>query len=498
LINCGCEFVQKRKLYIIMGLIVIAVLGASAVIYREQVSVSTASVLSPQVLSVATAFPAPEKTSYQMKLRLDVANNILYGTTLLNTQNTSGKTLDELWFTAYPNCFQSIDKTPAPLEAYYAGFNQGWLRFSLIKVNGQDVQFTEKEASIQVKTVSAIAPEANIQVEMTWRAQIPRLQYRYGSNNTVYMLGNFYPTLNVLSKDGWHNSYNSVFGDPFCFQSAYYAVSLNIPNAYNVVATGRTLSQTSEDDGRDTYLIEARDARDFSLLVMYDYTEIKEEIKGVTIKCYFPRKHPEIAQQILRKSGQIIAYYASQFGSYPYEEFKVAFVPMQGFHGMEYSGLIFLREEFLQAGYEPELSDFILAHEIAHQWWYGMVGNDQLREPWLDEGLANWSAYKYLQEVEGKPIPAGLEYKEGTNLGKELKEMYSRQEYYLTAYTGGEAFWFGLEKELGHETVIKVLRRYLANYKNKIATTQDLMDIIKMEAHQDMSGYIYKWFPPKS
>jgi aminopeptidase N len=91
-----------------------------------------------------------------------------------------------------------------------------------------------------------------------------------------------------------------------------------------------------------------------------------------------------------------------------------------------------------------------------------------------------------------------LEYKEGMNLGKELREMYSRQEYYNTAYTGGEAFWFGLEKELGHETVIKVLRRYLVNYKHKIATTQDLIDIIELEANQDMSGYIYKWFPPKS
>ncbi|MDD4802873.1 MAG: M1 family metallopeptidase [Syntrophomonas sp.] len=488
---------QKRYTYLFMSLIVIAVLCATAIVYKKQPPVPAVALLAPQSPAVAGIFPAPDKTSYQMRLRLDVSNNILYGTTLLKTQNTCGNKLDELWFTAYPNCLQKSDTTPAPQEAYFAGFNPGWLRFNHVKVNGQEVQFFEKGVSIQVKTASAIAAGDDIQVEIIWQAKIPRLKYRFGSNNTVYMLGNFYPALNVLTKDGWLNSYNSVFGDPFCFQTAYYAVSLNIPNAYNMVATGRTVSRTTEDDGRDTYLIEARDARDFSLLVMYDYTEIKQEIKGVTVKCYFPGQHTEVAQKVLRKSGQILSYYASRFGSYPYEEFKVAFVPMQGFHGMEYCGLIFLREDFLQQGYEPERSEFILAHEIAHQWWYGMVGNDQLREPWLDEGLANWSAYKYLQEIEGKQIPSGLEYRNGMDLGKEMRDIFSSQEYYRTAYTGGESFWFGLEKELGNDRVIKVLRRYLADYKNKIATTQDLMDIIKMEAGQDMSEYIYKWFPPK-
>jgi len=83
-------------------------------------------------------------------------------------------------------------------------------------------------------------------------------------------------------------------------------------------------------------------------------------------------------------------------------------------------------------------------------------------------------------------------------LGKELRDMYSSQEYYRTAYAGGEAFWFGLEDQLGHDAVIKVLRRYLAEYKNRIATTHDLLDIIKLEAHKDMSKYINKWFPVKS
>jgi aminopeptidase N len=72
--------------------------------------------------------------------------------------------------------------------------------------------------------------------------------------------------------------------------------------------------------------------------------------------------------------------------------------------------------------------------------------------------------------------------------------MRSNREYYRTAYEGGEAFWYGLEQELGEEMVIKVLRSYLAEYKFKIACSRDLLAIIEKEAHKDMDYYFDKWF----
>ena len=122
-----------------------------------------------------------------------------------------------------------------------------------------------------------------------------------------------------------------------------------------------------------------------------------------------------------------------------------------------------------------------------------MVGNDQLREPWLDEGLANWLANKYLQKYRSYSQP-DINYQQGVKLSKQLKEMRSNREYYSTAYEGGEAFWYGLEQELGEETVINVLRSYLAEYRYKIASGQDLLTIIEKEAHKDMDYYFNKWF----
>ncbi len=440
-------------------------------------------------------FPSPEKTVYQMGLYLDINNRVLYGTTTLNTENTSGRILQELWFTAYPNAFKKPNNSPAPKKAYYAGFDEGWLEFSEIKVNGKPAPYVLEGVSVQVSLTEDLLPNQPVVVEMQWIVKIPKVAYRFGSKDNVFMLGNFYPTLNVLGEE-WHNSYNSLFGDPFCFHTANYLVRLNTPEAYKVVATGTNLQKIAEDNGRQTHIIEARNVRDFSLAVLYNYEEISKDSGNTTVTVYVPNNNTEIGNLLLEESSAMLNYYSCKFGSYPYPDFKIVFVPMDGFHGMEYSGLIFLRDEFLLPNYDRSRSEFILAHEIAHQWWYGMVGNDQLKEPWLDEGLANWSAYKYLQEVKGQEVTFVEKSKAKFNLAKELRDIYSTSEYYETAYSGGEAFWFSLENELGTDTAFKILRRYLAEFRYKIATTADLFAIIKAEADQDMDEFLDKWFSP--
>lgn len=487
----------KRKIYLL--LIFIGVMAATYFIYADQKSGPLVSTLSLDRSKEKDpgVFPAPGLTIYDMGLYLDINTRTLYGHTVLNTRNTSGQILNELWFTAYPNAFRDSRQTPAPQSAYYSGFDQGWLEFQEFKVNDQKVEYFQDGVSIQAIIPSDIIPGADFKVEMKWQAKVPRLAYRYGTKDSVYMLGNFYPILNVLSADGWHNSYNSVFGDPFCFNCADYLVAVNLPEGYRLVSTGENTETIAEDNGRETSFIRAQNARDFCLAVLYDYNESKDEQGRPAISCYSPNNYKDPSADILRRSREILNLYACNWGSYPYPEFKVVFVPMKGFHGMEYSGLIFLSHDFLDPNIYKEKGEFILAHEIAHQWWFGMVGNDQLKEPWLDEGLASWSAYKYLEKFKGIKPPDNQEFKGGINLAREMRQFYSTREYYLTAYSGGEAFWFGLENELGADTVNKVLRRYLADYRFKIATTDDLLEVIKKEAHQDMTDYFSKWFKPQ-
>lgn len=438
-------------------------------------------------------FPDPENTTYNMSIYLDIDSRTLYGSTLLKTSNTSGQLLDSLWFTIYPNAFRDPEHTPAPDDAYYDGFDAGWFKIDNLKVNGYDADFSIQGVSLQVNLDQDLLPGENINVEMKWQAKVPRAAYRYGSKGGIFMLGNFYPILNVYTNEEWHTSYDAVFGDPFCFNCADYIVRLNTPDSYQVAATGNIITRVAEDNGRQTHLIQAQNARDFSMAIMYGYEEIVSG-HNPAIKVYLPWGKEHLGQKVLDESADILQYYSCQLVSYPYSEFKIVFVPMKGFHGMEYSGMIFLRDDFLGPDTDCEHSQFVLAHEIAHQWWYGIVGNDQLREPWLDEGLANWSAYKYLEDVKGKKRPEKQLESKDVNLARELQEMYSRPDYYRTAYTGGESFWFALEEQLGSEKTFKVLHRYIAENKYGIADSENLLETIKKEAGKDMNGFFFEWF----
>ncbi len=442
-------------------------------------------------------FPLPESTLYQMGLYLDVENRELRGISLINTCNTTEDPLQELWFSLYPNAFKDQKTTPAPPEAYSRGFDPGWIEISQVQINGERAEYHLEGISMQVIPTSDLKPGEEFNIEIKWTVKIPKMAYRFGSQGATFMLGNFYPVLNLLDENGWHKAYNTKFGDPFCLPSADYLVQLNIPEAYGIASSGSVIRTAADDTGRETYLIAAGKVRDFCLLVMYDYSEINAVQNNVVINCFIPSAYDTaIGSEIVQLSHKIMNYYACRWGSYTYPEFQVALVPMEGFQGMEFSNIIFLREDLFTGGFDPERCEYLLAHEIAHQWWYGMVGNDQLREPWLDEGLANWSACEYLEYAHGNRAasPPGTA---GRNivLNRGLQDFASSRDYYSTAYDYGSKFWSALESELGEYTVDKVLRSYLRLYKNSIASASELREVIEKDAPDgtDITPFLQKW-----
>lgn len=486
---------MNRKI-IFLSIIIAAVCCAAGLFYWQQTTVHQKVLADEYHTGVpqdrGTLFPLPEKTQYEMKLYFDPVKRMIYGSSLIQTVNNQNNDMNEIWLTIYPNVFKDQTQTPAPLDAYAENFDPGWLTIEDVQVNQKEAVFQEEGISCKITLADPIPANKNLVIEMTWQVKIPRVKYRFGYQDGAYMLGNFYPILDVFDGKEWHNSYNSNFGDPFCFASASYLASINIPQEYQIASSGQVIKKAVQDDGREIQIIQAENARDLGLVILDNhYDQLSLPYNRMQIKVYFPDKYGDVSD-MLASSADMLDYYSCQFGSYPYKEFKVVFVPMQGFHGMEYSGLVLLREDILQDGYNAQRKNFLLAHEIAHQWWYAMVGNDQLREPWLDEGLANWSAYKYLQERKGIEPPKVCV--SGINLRQEMQQIYSQQEYYDTIYNGGESFWSDLENQLGEETILKILRRYVATYRFQIASTDDLLEIIKLEANRDLKDYFARWF----
>jgi len=484
------------KKYLFLGLaVVLGVVMAAAFFYYSNFVNPTASKPDGELKSrQAHTFPA-SKTLCRMGLYLDQSNRTLYGTNALHLVNNSGEIIDELWFTAYPNAFTYYSDSPAPSSAYYEGFNSGGMEFDYFKINGKPMPYQTQGIAVRVPLEQGIEPGQPFELEVKFRTHIPRLAYRFGSQDGVFMLAYAYPILNMLDSAGWHKSYNSKYGDPFCLASANYLVRLNLPDGYDFVSPGVVTDALAEDNGRQSFLIKAENIRDFSLAVMYDYKEMGQQVEATNVKCYYPAAVAGPGHSILQQSYEMLSYYSDIFGkAYPYPDLKVVFVPMKGLTSCELSGMIFLSNDLISSFRQQGYNYFFLAHEISHQWWYTLVGNDQLKDPWLDEGLANWSAYKYLAATRGLKTPATGKKLERLNLKLEIKDIKSAEDYSRIVYTGGENFWFDLEKTVGARKVNTILKRYVRDFNGNIATDEDLKDIIDEESRRNMSKFYQPWF----
>lgn len=485
---------MKRKNMLII--VIVGLICSLAVFYLSEgvrAALSGSTQADPRKSSngrqaAASLFPLAENTSYQMDLYLDVLTRTLYGQSLITTINTSGQVLSELWLTIYPQAFQSPNSSPAPAGAYYQGFSQGGIQIKQIQVNAQNIEYIVDGIALKAMLPRDLLPGEEVKINISWQAQIPRVGYRYGVKDGVFMLGHTYPTLNVLTAEGWHCPSNSPFGDPFCLAAADYLVRINLPQDYSLATSGELVASLALDNGRENRLIKAEMVRDFCLTACAGYEILQQQDDIIKLSCFIPAGMTSPGTALLEESAQILDYYNCLWGSYPYRELKIVVTPMQGFAGMEYAGVVYLSED--QLG-RPGLSD-LLAHEIAHQWWYGLVGNDQYDEPWLDEGLAGYAASLYLARKQGRP-PTPPSAVRPDNLQRGLQHFTSQGQYREVVYQGGESFWWALEQELGHHKVQKILRSYLGAYRFQLASTADLKSIINQESHRDMSLFFSRW-----
>lgn len=418
-------------------------------------------------------FPQPDKTRYTMSLSLDVDRMSLTGQSRITTINTSGKKLGQLWLAAYPNIFRHPNTTPIPLNNYAGNFVPGYIEFTHAVVNGKPAVIGNQNVSVQLDLEESIAKEAAITIELNWKLHLPPVAYRLGYQQGVFMLGNFYPYLQVYNRQGWHHPPEVKFGDPFCQAAADYTVAITLPGGYEVVAGAELKNRMSDSRGNETWVFTSDKARDFALAAflpgyqkevrMVGETEIQVWGQSSTVK--------ETADQ----AAAVLSYYQQIFTPYPRPQLKLVEVPMEGFMGMEYDGLLFLSHRAMDPNYSKEQRSRLVAHEIAHQWWYGLVGNDQALEPWLDEGLASWSARLFARHQGERVSASGNSSRQ---LNWPLAAFVSREQYMDAVYDGGDWFWQQLEKKVGHERLLKGLNFYLEEYSGQVASTGDMFSAL--------------------
>lgn len=236
-------------------------------------------------------------------------------------------------------------------------------------------------------------------IQLDFAMKLPHNDGRMSYDDHAIWLGNWLLILAVHEQAGWRLDAYEPVGDPFYSEIADYEVNVTYPAGYQ-------LASTAADAGAEVAASPATSGgkRRFGCAWKMCATSrsclwtrlIKSGNKGGQ----YARSHvvaPEddelLAKRIHEAGAKSLAYFQEQLGAYPYAEYDV--VRTGGaINGMEYPALVFLDGRHFAAGAETGI--VTVAHETAHQWFYGLLGNDQLREAWLDEGFTEYVTLAFL------------------------------------------------------------------------------------------------------
>jgi len=441
------------------------------------------SSFAPSVLSQNTL-------NYDIDLVIDYDSGAFEGRATIQYTNSTGMALSELFFRLYAN-----DSTL---------YGTAFVQVREISIQTASVPFSLHldDTVILVPLDAPLEPEEPIEVELAFwgtTSQWP-LNDRYGSGQTGYglltksasalTLTTFYPMLAVYSDGGWALDPSTGFGDTLMGDTADYSVQVTTRAGPIPVASGELIAVNLEESST-TYTFAAKDARDFSMVLLEDYIPSTAENDDVIIRTWFTSRHQQAGLLANEMAVFSLHLFEELVGPSPFREIEVVEVPLQGVAGVEFSGLILVGTEYAE---QPDdlFFSIIISHEMAHQWFYAGVGNDVSEHPWLDESFATYLSYEFLDAYfDSSTAQMQLDQwrrtyqsaqREWSNLsvGSPRYAFPNSAAYSSFVYSGGATLLYDLRTTLGDEMFYRGVQAYYREFLHDIATPLDLLGIFEV------------------
>ncbi|RLC60962.1 MAG: hypothetical protein DRI80_09880 [Chloroflexota bacterium] len=474
--------------------------------------------LSPPVVHAALTTPV---ASYTIAVTLDTEAKTLAAHEVVTYVNTTADPIPDLVFHLYLNAFR--DRNSIFLQeggATHRGQgwdpkHPGWIQVTDIRLSdGTPLALEEIEDGTLARAdlPAPVAPGETVEVELDFRAQLPRVFARTGYAGDFFMVGQWFPKLGVWQDGAW-NAYPFHANSEFYADFGTYDVTITLPVGYVTGGTGLPVSTVDNGDGTQTVHYHAEDVIDFAWTASPRFREATRQVDGVEILYLYLPEHEWTVGRVLDAAEAAVSHYSRWYGSYPYARLTVVDVPDdgQGAGGMEYPTLVTAGAmDMLGLGPGPARSrmdrslELVVTHELGHQWWQSMVGFNEAEEPWLDEGFTDYSAVRVMEAVYGADtsfLDAGnlqmgyFDMRRMEYLADPRVPMYGRawdfgeMEYGVAAYSKPVLSLRTLERTLGTETWLEVMSTFFHRYRFGHPTTEDFRTVAEEVSGQDLSWF---------
>ena len=391
----------------------------------------------------------------------------------------------------------------------------GEMTVTEVRVEGKSVTPTYglENSLLIVPFAKPLEPNQSVLLRMDFAVTVPQsVELNFGVLayfDNVLALAHAYPMICVYDDEGWNAEIPPQSGDVTYADESFYLVRVTAPKGLTLVTTGQTLN-SSEEGQVQTLNIESGPARDFYLAASPHYTEISQTFGEVTIHSYAPENVRKGAQMALDVASRAIKDYGARYAPFPYTEFDIVSTPTLAL-GIEYPGMIAITSRIYDVDSELRgtptriYMEATVAHETGHQWFYSLVGDDQLDDPWLDESLTQFATLQYYTDEYGENGARGFRNSlEGrwANVNHEKIPIglpvakYTGQEYGAIVYGRGPLFFVALRDEMGIEAFDSFLKDYTQTLSWKISTPQTLQSLAEKHCSCDLQKIFEEWVYP--
>ncbi|MFP5317035.1 MAG: M1 family aminopeptidase [Acidimicrobiia bacterium] len=394
------------------------------------------------------AEPDPNRPRYRLTVDVRLAENTVVGTT--EVRFTPDLETDRLVFRLWAN-------GPRPTQA------GGSMEAGEVTVDGRAaaVEASADATILDVRPGRTLARGRAIEARVPWTLHLPASSNdRIARTGDAVRLGSFFPILGWEPGVGWRTEPpTGAFAEASTAPVADFDMTVTVPDGLTVLASG-----TSDRPGHWT----AHAMRDVALSVGRFTTASATAMAPGPVEVTVGVHHgiAEPPQRYLDRVVAVLEDFAGRFGPYPWPSYTLAITPGLG-GGIEYPSHV------MQG---PGTIGRTTSHEVAHMWFYGLVGNNQGRDPWLDEGLASWGEARFedaLAEFRAFRQPAAARGRMGEPMTYWAN---AASAYYSGVYVQGVQAL----ADLGPPDLVDcALRTYVAVYAHRIARPADLVAALR-------------------
>jgi hypothetical protein len=443
---------------------------------------------TPTFTPSPTPVPIPERTRYTLDALVDYDAHTVAVTETILYPNHTGQTLTDIVLAVAPNLWP------------------GCFTLQSLTVHGQSS--TVYDLTGQQLTVTLASPlmaEETITLTIAFTLDLPRVVW--GNNEIIRNLifGYTSKQLNLLDwypfivpyvrGQGWLLHRPGNYGEYLVYDTADFDVTVRFPEQ----GTGPVVAAPAEAEqvpGGWRYRLE--NARTFALSLSPQFEILRVTNNGIIIQSYYFPEDIKGGELALQTASQAVEVYSEKFAPYPHPVLTVVqgdFIP-----SMEYDGLLYVGHTFYHyvSGTPRDYLIVLTAHEVAHQWWFALVGNDQAMEPWLDEAMATYTERIFYEAV----YPDAVSWWDEVRItryeplsGWVDTTIYDVNRSYTEAvYLRGAKFLGDLRARVGDEAFFAFLHDYATTFSHRRATADDFFRTLRPHTDADISDIIGAYF----